>query len=282
MNQVLAANKEKDIFLPQTATILDSHELTELEKYFEIRLDSNQQLGHWPGQFVQVSLPGVGEAPISISSSKDKQDGFEIVVRKVGRLTGALHSLSAGDKIGIRGPYGSPFPVEEAMRGKDILFVAGGIGLVPLRSAIHYVLNRSQNYSNISILYGAKTPAERLFTHELKSWYEQKRVRFLETVDHCAGHWCGHVGVITNLFPELDIDPENTVALVCGPPVMYKFVLKELFARDLAPESIYLSLERRMKCGVGECGHCQINGLYTCLDGPVFKYKQLQNVPEAI
>lgn len=282
MNVSLAAIKEQDIFLPQKATIVRSEALTSWERFFEIRLDSGQALGHWPGQFVQVSLPGIGEAPISVSSCNDKQDGFELVVRKAGRLTGALHKLCAGEHLGIRGPYGSPFPVEEVMRGRDILFVAGGIGLVPLRSGIHYVLSRAQNYKSIKILYGAKTPAERLFTNELDFWYRHEGVQFLETVDHCAGHWSGQVGVITTLFPEVDIDPANTVAVICGPPVMYKFVIKELFARDLPADSIYLSLERRMKCGVGECGHCQINKLYTCIDGPVFNYSQLLNVPEAI
>ncbi len=273
---------EPDIYVPTPARLLNTKPMTELERHYEIQLDSGEPLGHQPGQFVEVSLAGIGEAPISISSSPDTSPAFELVVRNVGRLTSAMHELPAETPIGIRGPFGQPFPVEEDMKGKDILFIAGGIGLVPLRSAIQYVLNHRENYGNVTILNGAKTPGERLFADEMGQWANRNDVTFMETVDKADAQWQGNVGVITTLIPKVDLDAENTVAVVCGPPVMYKFVLVELFSRNIAGENIFVSLERRMKCGVGKCGHCQINNYYTCIDGPVFRYSDLSDVPEAI
>jgi len=273
---------QKDIFVPEMATIARTAAMTDMEKYFELRLDSTKALGHMPGQFVEVSIPGVGEAPISVSSSPDKKGAFDLVVRRVGRLTDALHALPAQAKLGIRGPFGTTFPVDTAMRGKDIVFVCGGIGLVPVRSAIHYVLNRRQDYGKVTILYGTKTPADRLFVDELAAWAKRADVDFKETVDRADEAWRGNVGVITTLIPSVEMNPDNTVVIVCGPPVMYKFVLLELAERRVRPENVYVSLERNMKCGVGMCGHCQINGYYTCLDGPVFKYSDVADVQEAI
>ena len=272
----------QDVYVPQKARINNSSQLTELERYFYIELESGQFLDHMPGQFVEVSLPGVGEAPISVSSSPDKKDGFELVVRNVGRLTDVMHNLPDNSEIGIRGPFGNGFPVEDTMKGRDVVFICGGIGLVPVRSAIHYVLNRPDDYGDVSILYGAKTPPERLFTDELEAWNNRDDIVFDETVDKADSSWRGNVGVITTLIPQLDMNPENTVVIVCGPPVMYKFVLIELFEKGIPNENIYVSLERRMKCGVGKCGHCQINGYYTCLDGPVFQYSDISDVQEAI
>ena len=271
-----------DLFLPEMATISEAAAMTDLEKYFQITLDSGQSLGHMPGQFVEVSIPGVGEAPISVSSSPDQDGNFDLVVRNVGRLTNVMHQFDADQKLGIRGPFGTTFPVDSVMQGKDVVFVCGGIGLVPVRSAIHYVLNRGRDYNSVAILYGTKTPADRLFVDELDAWAQRDDITFLETVDRADAKWRGNVGVITTLVPSLEMDPDNTVVIVCGPPVMYKFVLIELFERNIPQDQIYVSLERRMKCGVGKCGHCQINGYYTCLDGPVFKYADVANVQEAI
>jgi NAD(P)H-flavin reductase len=204
------------------------------------------------------------------------------VVRRVGRVTSALHALKAGDKIGVRGPFGTTFPVADELRGRDLLFICGGIGLVPVRSAINYVLNHRSDYRQVTILYGCKSPAERLFTRELASWAARKDVTFLETVDRGDGEWKGNVGVITTLIPKVEVDPSSVQAVVCGPPVMYRFVLMELAALGVPDDHVYVSLERRMKCGVGKCGHCQINGLYTCMDGPVFRYSAVKETPEAI
>jgi len=272
----------EDIYLPSPATLVRTAPVTALEKFFAFRLDSGRELGHMPGQFVEVSVPGIGEAPISISSSPTRAGPFELVVRNVGNVTRAMHRLKPGDRVGIRGPFGTHFPVEDGLRGRDLLFICGGIGLVPVRSAIQYVLDRRDDYGRVTILFGAKTPAERLFAEEAVQWRAARDVEYLETVDRADAAWRGNVGVITTLMPRLKPDPARTTAVICGPPVMYKFVLLEIRKMRIPMENVYLSLERHMKCGVGKCGHCQINGLYVCQDGPVFRYSDVQGVREAI
>jgi NAD(P)H-flavin reductase len=173
------------------------------------------------------------------------------------------------------------FPVATELKGKDVLFVAGGIGLVPLRSAIHYCLDHRQDYGDVSILFGARTPDDRLFVDELEAWRLRKDVTFIETVDQGSGSWKGNVGLITTLIPKVCLNTEHTSAIICGPPVMYKFVIKELMKLHVPHRSIYVSLERRMKCGVGKCGHCQMNGVYVCQEGPVFKLEDILDVQEA-
>ncbi len=192
-----------------------------------------------------------------------------------------MHNLKEGAKIGIRGPFGTAFPTEET-KGKDIVFVAGGIGLVPARSHINYVLDNRKDYKNVKILFGAKTPKDRMFTEELDQWSKRSDVQYLETVDCGDECWIGEVGLITTLIPKIEIDPKNTYAIIVGPPVMYKFVIRDIKARGVPDKQIIVSLERRMKCGVGKCGHCQINGYYCCQEGPVFSYDQIANTKEAI
>ncbi len=272
----------EDIYAPQAATLVQTRPLTELETFYEIRLDSGLELGHEPGQFVEISLPGFGEAPISVSSSPTQRGTFQMVVRNVGNLTNALGKLVTGDRIGVRGPFGSEFPVHDVMKGRDILLICGGIGLVPVRSAINYILDNREDYGHMTILYGAKTPADRIFADEQRDWGQRTHVTMLETVDDPDENWHGHVGRITALLPLVHISPENTIAVVCGPPVMYRFVLEELQKMGMSDDSIYLSLERRMKCGVGKCGHCQMNGVYVCQEGPVFQYSTIREVMEAI
>ena len=276
------AQPMKDIYLPEPADVLKASPMTALEMFFEFRLASGRELGHMPGQFVEVSIPGIGEAPISISSSPTQKGSFQMVVRKVGNVSGAMHALSAGRQVGIRGPFGTHFPVDGEMKGKDILFICGGIGLVPVRSAINYVLDHRDDYGHVTILFGTKTPADRLFTDEMQRWASAKDVTFMETVDRGDDAWKGNVGVITTLIPKVRLDPARTVAVVCGPPIMYKFVILELDKVGLKADRMYVSLERHMKCGVGKCGHCQVNGLYVCQDGAVFKYSDIASVREAI
>ena len=205
-----------------------------------------------------------------------------MVIRKVGNVSKALHELTAGDKIFIRGPFGTSFPVDDVMKGKDILFICGGIGLVPVRSAIQYVLDNRDDYGRIIILFGAKTPRERLFTDEFDQWRNAKNATLLQTVDLRDENWYGAEGVITTLLPLVKIDRDNTVAVICGPPIMYKFVIITLLEAGLKEDRIYLSLERRMKCGVGKCGHCQINNIYVCQDGPVFRFSDIKDIEEAL
>jgi len=270
------------LFQPRWAEIVHTEPMTEKERFFQLQFKDGSSLGHTPGQFVEVSLFGIGEAPISISSAPTRNGHFELCVRAMGDVTNALHRLPLGALVGIRGPFGHGFPVDQ-MRGQDILFTAGGLGLVPLRSLINTVLDQRQDFGRVLILYGCKNPSEILFRNELARWEKRDDVEFHLTVDRGDATWTGNVGVITRLFPKITVDPHKTVAVIVGPPIMYKFVLIEVLANKGIPEDqIYLSLERRMKCGVGKCGHCQINNVYVCQSGPVFTYEQIKHLGEAI
>jgi NAD(P)H-flavin reductase len=264
------------------ATVVRTEPMTALESFFELNLDSGRELGHMPGQFVEVSVIGVGEAPISVSSSPTQNGSFQMVVRNVGNVTRAMHGLKPGDKVGIRGPFGTHFPVDTEMKGKDLLFVCGGLGLVPVRSAINYVLDNRRDYGDVTILFGAKGPAERLFLNEVQRWTASENVSYDETVDRGDEMWTGKVGVITTLMTDMTVDPRRTVAIICGPPVMYKFAIMSLYKMGMVDKNIFVSLERHMKCGVGKCGHCQINGLYVCQEGPVFRFADIAEVQEAV
>ena len=273
---------ESSIYLPTQSRILEVQSLTKLEKLFTIELPGGIALGHKPGQFVEVSLLGVGEAPISISSSPSRSNGsFELCIRRAGDLTSVLHRMTSGETIGIRGPFGRGFPFER-FRGKDMLFAPGGLGLAPLRSLINQVMDERGNFGRVIILYGARHPSELLFTDELAEWQARDDIELHLTVDRADDNWKGNVGVITTLFPKVDIHPPNTVAVTIGPPVMYRFVLMELLGKGIPEGNIWLSLERRMKCGVGKCGHCQINHLYTCQSGPSFSYAEIKHLAEAL
>lgn len=280
-------SEQGTIHVPRKATIKEMHKLTEQEMFFELEMDDRKPLNHKPGQFVEVSVFGVGEAPISISSPPEDSPCFELVVRKVGNVTNHLFSMEPGDKLGIRGPFGNGFDIEN-MSKKHLLFAAGGIGMVPMRSLVKHVLKdeNRKKFKDITILYGCKRPCEVLFMDEIEEWKKVPDVNCKLTVDKCpeGACWDGGVGLITTLFPEINLDrydSKNTIAVVVGPPVMYKFVIQCLKTLGIPDENIYVSLERRMKCGVGKCGHCQINGVYVCKEGPVFRYSEIKNLPEA-
>jgi sulfite reductase subunit B len=272
-----------NIYVPEIAEIVRAEKMTDIETLFEVKLPGGRDLGHQPGQFVQVSLFGIGEAPISICSSPLSKGSFEMVVRRVGNVTEAIHRLSPGDKVGIRGPFGKGFCAEE-LKGKDVLFVAAGLGLPPLKSLIDTLIHEKERkkFGRIIVLYGARSPAEFLFNDERQSWEKRKDIDYLVTVDRALESWKGHVGVITTLIPDLSLDLGKTVAAICGPPVVYKFAILALRSKGLRDEQIYVSLERRMKCGVGKCGHCQINSIYVCQEGPVFNYGKIRDLKEAI
>lgn len=273
---------EASLYLPVRARIAESRPLTRMEKLFRLELPEGMSLQHQPGQFVELSVFGVGEAPISISSSPSRSNGtFELCVRRAGSVTGAMHRLEPGDIVGLRGPLGRGFPIQR-FRGKDLLFAPGGLGLAPLRSLIQQVLDDRRNFGKITILYGARHPSELLFTDELEQWRNQPNVEVHLTVDRPDDDWKGNVGVITTLFPRISLYALNTVAVTVGPTVMYRFVLMELLGKGIPEGNIWLSLERRMKCGVGKCGHCQMNHLYACTDGPAFCYAQIKGVEEAL
>ncbi len=256
--------------------IIHTEMLTEKEKLFRIELEGKINLAHEPGQFVMVSIFGFGEAPISVCSSPDDKGHFEITVRKVGVFTDKLHKLGKGDMVGIRGPFGKGFPVDN-MFGYDILIVAGGLGIVPLRSLIRYIMFHRNDFGNVQILLGCKTPQELLFKDETNEWMRRAEIKFNCTVDRGDPSWKGNVGLITTLIPNVDINPLRTYGIVVGPPIMYKFVLVRLLEKKIPDHQIIVSLERRMKCGLGKCGHCQMEGVYVCQSGPVFDYAQLKN-----
>ena len=272
-----------EIYEPFLCEIESVRDLTGIEKVFRLVRADGLPFGHRPGQFMQVSVFGVGEAPISVSSSPTRGDYLELAVRKVGTLTTAMHDLRPGDSIGLRGPFGTSFDCS-AWAGKDLLLVCGGCGLAPMRSLIQYVEDRRGDFSRVTILYGVKSPGDMLYKEDLAQWRQSGAFACEITVDNVpAGtRWDGHVGLITKLIPPLQIDPDGTVAVVVGPPVMYRFVIDELHAKGLRDSRIIVSLERHMKCGIGKCGHCAIGHLYCCLDGPVFRLDTLPNLHEVL
>lgn len=272
---------QKDIYLPMMATVEVNRKMNATENYLRLTLD-NGGFDYKPGQFVEVSIAGIGEAPFTISSSPTQKGYIEIVVRRIGNVSKAIHNLKPGDKVGIRGPLGEGQYPAEAVKGKDIIFICGGIGLVPQRSFINYVLDNRNDYGHVTILMGTKCFEQRFFESEMEQWAERDDVHFLESVDEAHDCWSGNVGVVTTLIPKIESELASSEIFICGPPIMYKFVLMALAEDNVPHNQIYLNLERKMKCGVGKCGHCQINNYYVCVDGPVFKYSDLGIAPEAI
>ncbi len=268
-------------FLPDMAEIVRKERLNPTETLYVLRLTDGAELGHAPGQFVEVSVFGVGEAPFSISSSPTRGGEFELCIRRVGDVTTAMERLGIGAKLGVRGPLGRGFPLD-VMRGNDVLIIAGGLGIVPLRSLIGTVIDERADFAEVTILYGCKSPAEMLFKDEIAAWEAREDIDFRVTTDIADPSWKGNVGPVTTLFRRLTVNPKTTVPVMVGPPVMFKHVVKQVLAVGIPEDRIILSLERRMKCGIGECGHCQINGVYVCQDGPVFTYAELKRLEEAM
>lgn len=254
-------------------------------RLFQLKLENNgtwESFGHQPGQFIEVSIFGKGEAPISISSPPTRPDTLEICVRRTGSLTNALFQLNRGAKLHIRGPYGRGFPVDK-LKGHKLLLVAGGLGLAPLRSLLLYVLDKREEFDEIILMYGTNNPDNVLFKYELLSFFDRKDIKYYYSVDRDQeGIWKQYVGVVTGLFDRTMLSPEDTMAVLCGPPIMYRFVLEKLLGLGFTKDHIYMSLERMMKCGVGKCGHCAIGEKYCCMDGPVFNYTEIEHIREAI
>jgi NAD(P)H-flavin reductase len=230
-----------------------------------------------PGQFNMVYMFGKGEVPISISGDPGSKTSLVHTVRAVGAVTRAMCSSKRGDIVGIRGPFGSGWPVAAA-EGYDILIIAGGIGLAPLRPALYHVLADRGKYGYVTLLYGARTPEEMLYVKELEKWGGRFDVDVEVTVDNAESKWYGRVGVVTTLISRARFDPDETVAMVCGPEIMMHFTVRELRAHGMDPENIYLSLERNMKCAIGFCGHCQYGPKFICKDGPVFPYSRVDQL----
>ncbi len=272
----------KNVYLPHPVRIVSISDETHDTKTFRVSFvdgDKSKNFRYEQGQFVQVSVLGVGEAPISISSSPAEGSVFELTVRKSGRLTGALHLLKEGDIFYVRGPYGNSFPFEDLF-GQSLVFVAGGIGLAPIRGMIKLALEKREQFKDIKILYGARSPRDICFKEELEEWEKRKDIAVYITVDRADDNWRGQVGLVTSLYEIADLRGTNSTAIVCGPPVMMKFAAIELVKKGFEKKNIILTLERYMKCGVGKCGHCNIGGVYVCVDGPVFTWERIEKFPE--
>jgi NAD(P)H-flavin reductase len=235
---------------------------------------NQKQLDAAPGQFNMLYVFGMGEVPVSISAGADKNRLLTHTTRAVGAITKAMSVLNVGDMVGVRGPFGSSWPVAGA-KGKDVVLVAGGIGLAPLRPVILALLARRSDFGRVVILYGARTPKDIIFSEDLKAWKKQPGVDLYITVDRGTKAWRGSVGVVTRLIPQIIFDPANTVAMLCGPEIMMHFTIDALQKRGLSGNSIYVSMERNMKCAVGLCGHCQFGQHFICKDGPVFTYDKI-------
>jgi sulfhydrogenase subunit gamma (sulfur reductase) len=275
----------KNPFQPEPARIVRHYDLIKDHRFFQIRhLNMNRAMSftYTPGQFMMISIPGVGEAPFSISSTPSRPGILELGVRKVGKLTESFFQKHDNDIIYIRGPYGNGFKLDQ-MVNKDIIIVAGGLGVIPLRSILYYVLDNRDQFGQVFFMYGAKNPSEILFKNEFFQLKEREDIECMYTVDKPDAEWTENVGVVTKLFKGLpQIDPRKTTAVVVGPPIMYKFVIDEFLKLKIPKNQIQLSLERRMKCGIGKCGHCALDHLYTCKDGPVFTYWDVLHFRELI
>ncbi|MFX0040920.1 MAG: FAD/NAD(P)-binding protein [Promethearchaeota archaeon] len=262
-------------FKPKAARIVRQYDLIKDHRFFQLRhidMKKAMSFSYNPGQFIMLSIPGVGESPFSISSTPSRPGILELGVRKVGILTNALFQKKDNEVVYIRGPYGNGFKLDQ-MVNKNLIIVAGGLGVIPLRSILYYVLDNRDQFKQIFFLYGTRTPDEFLFKTEFFQLKQREDIKCLYTVDQPNVKWTENVGVVTKLFENLPkLDPYETTAVVVGPPVMYKFVINEFLKLNIPKNQIQLSLERRMKCGIGKCGHCAIEHLYTCMDGPVFTY----------
>jgi len=229
------------------------------------------------GQFNMLYIFGLGEVPISISGDPNRPDRLVHTARAVGTVTKAMRKLKRSNMIGVRGPYGTGWPVDKA-KGRDVLIIAGGIGLPPLRPVIYRILSHRKEFGRVSLLYGARTPDDILFMRELEKWRARLDFEVYITVDRAKSDWRGNVGVVTTLIPKALSEPQNTLAMMCGPEIMMRFSVLELQKRGLAIDDIYLSMERNMKCGLGLCGHCQLGGVFVCKDGPVFRFDRIKDL----
>jgi sulfhydrogenase subunit gamma (sulfur reductase) len=227
------------------------------------------------GQFGEYSIFGIGEATFCISSSPTRRGHMEFAVQRAGKVTNALHRLGVGVEIGVRGPYGNSFPLDY-LKGKNLVFVAGGIGLAPLRSLVWNVIDNRDMYGNVDIIYGARSPADLCFKYDLEAWGKDTTLKMTTTVDRGTDEWKGNVGFVPAVTEKVAPSPKNAVAIVCGPPVMIRFTFPVLEKLGFTPENMITTLEKRMKCGIGKCGRCNIGEIYVCRDGPVFSYAQIK------
>ncbi|MFC1932794.1 FAD/NAD(P)-binding protein [Chloroflexota bacterium] len=268
-----------NVYLPHIAVIEKIIDETPGIRTFHFNFKNDklrQEFAFDSGQFGEFSVFGIGEAPFCISSSPTKRDHLEFAVQVVGRVTHTLHRLGVGAEIGFRGPYGNSFPLD-FLKGKNLVFVGGGIGLAPLRSLIWNIIDNRDKYEKIDIIYGARTPTDLCFKYDLDTWGKDKTVDMVTTVDRGDESWKGKVGVAPKILEEVAPSAKNAVAIVCGPPIMIRFAFPVLEKLGFTPEQMLTTLEKRMKCGIGKCGRCNIGNIYVCRDGPVFTYAQIKS-----
>jgi sulfhydrogenase subunit gamma (sulfur reductase) len=270
--------KPSNPYLPSAARIEEVRVETPDTKTFKVVFcedDCREGFSYRPGHFAEVSVFGIGEAPFCINSTPTRPGFLEFSIKRMGRVTSALHEMIGGEQIGVRGPLGNSFPVEE-WQGRKLLFIGGGIGLAPLRSAINYCLDNRSDYGEIDVIYGARSPADLVYKPELEQWAARSDMNLYLTVDAGNDEWKGRVGFVPALVTELGPSPENTIAITCGPPIMIRLVLQGLAQLGFNDEQIVTTLEMRMKCGIGKCGRCNIGRSYVCVDGPVYNLAQLK------
>ena len=268
-----------NVYLPHIAVIEKIIDETPTVRTFHFNFKDDglrEEFTFESGQFGEYSVFGIGEAPFCISSSPTRRDHLEFALQRVGKVTNALHRLGVGAEIGFRGPYGNGFPLD-FLQGKNLVFVAGGIGLAPLRSLIWNVIDNRDKYEKVDIVYGARSPADLCFKYDLDTWGKDKTVNMVTTVDKGDESWTGKVGFVPQVLEQVAPSASNAVAIVCGPPIMIRFTFPVLEKLGFTPEQMITTLEKRMKCGIGKCGRCNIGNLYVCRDGPVFTYAQIKS-----
>lgn len=276
-------SKNIELIVPSLATITEMRDLASNIKLIQVRLDDStlrKKFIYEPGQFAEVSVFGVGEAPFGLASCSNQGETLEFAVNRVGTVTDALFRLDVDDQVGIRGPLGNGFPME-VYKGKDILVLGGGIGGAPLRPIIQTILNNRKDYGKVTILWAARNPDLLVFTEEYDEWRSQPDIEMHITVDKAPEEWEHEEGLITSLIEKINPTPENTVTVTCGPPIMIKFTMITLEKLGFQPKQNWVTLEAKMKCGIGKCGRCNLGGKYICTDGPVFCFDEVRNFLES-
>ena len=265
----------KNIYRPIEGVVEDIIVETPTIKTFVIR--PQEDFSFKTGQFVELTMPGIGEAPFTPSSDPNIKEKIDVTIMKAGHVTSLLHAASRNTSVGIRGPYGKGYPLEE-FQGKDIVIVGGGVGLAPLRSLLLSLFAEIEKYNKIVLRYGARTHSDMVYKDAIPGWARKNKVDIVTTVDVGEPNWKGNVGIVTTIVKDLPVNLKKAVAIVCGPPVMMKFTTLKLLDIGFKPQEIYLSMEKNMSCGLGKCGHCRIGKYYICKDGPVFTYEQLKDI----
>ncbi len=271
----------KNPYLPHVAVLKDIRDEGPGLKTFDMAFKDESVWDEFqpsPGQFVELSIFGEGEAPFGVATGIHEQGLLRLSIQSVGRLTGMLHEMSPGDELGVRGPFGVGWPLEEA-KGKHLILIGGGIGLPPIRSALVSAISEKDQYESISLFYGARSPGHITYASEIEQWIGSGDANINITVDQGDDTWDGHVGVITTLIEDVGATPDNAVTMTCGPPIMIKYTMPVLAEAGFLPNQAYTTLENRMKCGLGKCGRCNVGSVYVCKEGPVFSQEQLETLP---